>query len=1110
MQKAYLNFTSICNRTFSADSVASALCQVSNYKTFAGYLWTLDDQEAVATSMANLFLTIENLNIDKLKRSLIERIFLEKNSKENLQAYVPLVEDSNTTADIRFILPPTATIIDHTISAQLGNSISFQAGINARSLRDCLSKSNLNVSYTLWYYDSFQSGKQSLPLNFNPATYSLSFVMPSSQIRVDEITYAGGSVVAGSCGISSNWVGIDGTTPIVDFSNGLIAHYKFEGNTNDSSEKGYHISEYGGVSYRQGILGQSGSFDGVDDYIELDFNTLQTMSLFVWIKAVDGTIYAEDGGYRFNVRDNILKASNKAGSECSGQWGPKLEYTLDANNSWYHIGFVRDEIGNFTIFVDANEQSSNTNSGLIPENCFSKTIGVNYYGLGDTYQKYLKGDIDDLRIYNRALNEAEISTLYQQGSHIAPAKTNVNLLHETYLKDTVVTTAFTKEWTFSEDISTFTVNVVGNSYLNTLTTANFIKTGNTLQVNLTPASNSTINKLTLQFTNSNGQVVSVSGSQTFWVSTNTNNPPRLADGQITQLVSSTGAISTLDINTYDADGDAVLLSIINNAGGNVVFNGNTLTASFSDAKVAHTILIGLDDGKELVSKEINVLQFDTTTIDTFYSDVDKNAGGYIYDGIAFGTLKGVVWGQPDPLDPTKRIFRPTDPASLAEALAIILKSAQKAGHITLPSQNLYRQAYPSWVMPYYTFARDKGIIDQEIFNLSSVYPTREVIAKFIVKILELDKKAYAVDTNFTFVDEVGFTDDTMRYYGKIAHAFGLFMTESFAMPTDTISRAELTLVIEKIFMIPSATIAVNPSSVEYGDLFSASLTNIEAENIDPLDYSLYNATTELQITYLANGMPIANPIDSTIIDYRLRTLEAVIDNNGVKNVITTGLTITFSDQDGDGVQDRNDAWITDIRYAFDSNNNGIPDILDSIYSLSLNSSTDIVNFNGQLIVVADIIRDGGFTPDLDGDGISDALDPDIDGDGYLNVEDVFPRDNSEWQDTDGDGIGNNADQNDNDGPLADYDNDGILNQNDPDDDNDGLTDTQELANGLNPLDASDGANVDSDSDGVTNLEEILAGTNPKDATDYPIPNNVKNDFNDDQNSRPLLDKPTRP
>ncbi|MEA3521760.1 MAG: PKD domain-containing protein, partial [Campylobacterota bacterium] len=59
----------------------------------------------------------------------------------------------------------------------------------------------------------------------------------------------------------------------------------------------------------------------------------------------------------------------------------------------------------------------------------------------------------------------------------------------------------------------------------------------------------------------------------------------------------------------------------------------------------------------------------------------------------------------------------------------------------------------------------------------------------------------------------------------------------------------------------------------------------------------------------------------------------------------------------------------------------------------------------------------------------------------------------------------------------DTDGDGIPNSEDPDDDNDGILDVDELRYGLNPLDPSD-ATQDADGDGVSNIDEVNAGGDP--------------------------------
>ena len=149
--------------------------------------------------------------------------------------------------------------------------------------------------------------------------------------------------------------------------------------------------------------------------------------------------------------------------------------------------------------------------------------------------------------------------------------------------------------------------------------------------------------------------------------------------------------------------------------------------------------------------------------------------------------------------------------------------------------------------------------------------------------------------------------------------------------------------------------------------------------------------------------------------------------------------------------------------------------------------------------------------DTDGDGIGNACDDDDDNDGVEDVNDAFPLDATETTDTDGDGIGNNADTDDDgDGvsdsqddapldPTNDTDGDGVANNSDAFPlDNTETTDTDGdgIGNNADPDDDNDGVDdvndpwplqseytKDSDGDGMPDEWELRFDLDPNDPSD---------------------------
>jgi Zn-dependent metalloprotease len=159
---------------------------------------------------------------------------------------------------------------------------------------------------------------------------------------------------------------------------------------------------------------------------------------------------------------------------------------------------------------------------------------------------------------------------------------------------------------------------------------------------------------------------------------------------------------------------------------------------------------------------------------------------------------------------------------------------------------------------------------------------------------------------------------------------------------------------------------------------------------------------------------------------------------------------------------------------------------------------------------------------------------DFDKDGIQDAEDAFPLDETEWLDTDNDGVGNNTDTDDdnddqsdadeiacNSDPLdnsslaPDYDQDGIPDCIDEDNDNDGYLDENDAfpfdeTEWIDTDDDGVGNNTDTDddNDGYLDIDEITCDSDSLDATSTPLDSDndgILNCFDEDDDNDGVLD-----
>jgi hypothetical protein len=213
---------------------------------------------------------------------------------------------------------------------------------------------------------------------------------------------------------------------VPQIDSGLIAHYAFEGNAFDQSQFSHHGIIHGAYP-TAGIGGKQNSayrFDGINDYILVDasgFPPIESaMSLSWWFKIDSlprfddvwgaGNIFAlVDTASGIGVQVGFRGPAYRSLGLDTWNWGggTLLEVEPPALNRWHHCVYVHDgETHRFYL----NGQES-VNSDRATQTGQPTQLMFGNYPTGD---QYFTGCLDEVRIYNRALELDEINALFMQ------------------------------------------------------------------------------------------------------------------------------------------------------------------------------------------------------------------------------------------------------------------------------------------------------------------------------------------------------------------------------------------------------------------------------------------------------------------------------------------------------------------------------------------------------------------------------------------------------------------------------------------------------------------------------------------------------------------------
>ena len=220
-----------------------------------------------------------------------------------------------------------------------------------------------------------------------------------------------------------------------DVTNSLIAHYKFDGDFNDSSGNDKHLTLYNNTSTSAldsiiSIDGESLLVDG-DTYLEhsvSNYFTGENMTYSIWIhggtQGSNQTIFsARDGTNKgiilFLRNDGRLAIfTGDSGWGWAGTYIPTTSIPDLFDNTWKHIVILKNNSNQISVYYNNTILINNYNpgSGGTIQTHLSSSLRIGGWGTSDNTEYLNNGTrLDEFRIYNRVLSSTEITDLYKSG-----------------------------------------------------------------------------------------------------------------------------------------------------------------------------------------------------------------------------------------------------------------------------------------------------------------------------------------------------------------------------------------------------------------------------------------------------------------------------------------------------------------------------------------------------------------------------------------------------------------------------------------------------------------------------------------------------------------------
>ena len=204
---------------------------------------------------------------------------------------------------------------------------------------------------------------------------------------------------------------------------GAVAWYRAENNGVDSV--GPNFGTANGATYTAGEVSQAFNLNGTSAYVSAPDNTTirpSSLTLEAWVLFASipstGVIVSKTVGsgandsyllwYQGGALHGVVGNTGGPGTIVDYTWTPTL-------GTWYHVAFTYDAAGQAEmLYVNGAIVGTATTSTVIGYDANPLLIGAEIENLATQY--FFPGRIDELTLYNRALTQSEVQTVYGAGT----------------------------------------------------------------------------------------------------------------------------------------------------------------------------------------------------------------------------------------------------------------------------------------------------------------------------------------------------------------------------------------------------------------------------------------------------------------------------------------------------------------------------------------------------------------------------------------------------------------------------------------------------------------------------------------------------------------------